>query len=98
MEWHADGGEGEATVLLSLSNQPSERGSLGLVPGSHMHYQPGAEGGVERARELAGNKVAWQAYEAGAPVLIDARTLHCAASNRTAEMRCVAWFIFNQET
>jgi ectoine hydroxylase-related dioxygenase (phytanoyl-CoA dioxygenase family) len=97
MEWHADGGRGEATVLLSLCDEPPERGELGIVPGSHVHYQPGAEGGVELARKLAGSSAVWNAYEAGSPVVIDARTLHCATSNRTTCFRVVAWFIFHQE-
>ena len=38
MEWHADGTRGEATVLLSLADVPTEAGPLGIVPASHLRY------------------------------------------------------------
>jgi ectoine hydroxylase-related dioxygenase (phytanoyl-CoA dioxygenase family) len=39
----------------------------------------------------------WYAYRRGAPVMIDARTLHCAADNSSEALRAVAWFIYNQD-
>jgi hypothetical protein len=96
MEWHADGGEGEATVLMALDDQPAERGALGIVPGSHRFYAGGGdEDGVEAAMEACERRVCWNAYAAGCPVLIDARTLHAAAANESDGSRVVAWFIFN---
>jgi hypothetical protein len=38
----------------------------------------------------------WYAYRAGAPAVLDARTLHCAADNSSDALRAVAWFIYNQ--
>ena len=92
MEWHADGGEGENTCLLSLEDQPPERGALGLIPGSHLLYEPGGE--VSTQIEATGGNAVWFAYEAGAVVSIDARCLHAAADNTSSDMRCVVWYIF----
>jgi ectoine hydroxylase-related dioxygenase (phytanoyl-CoA dioxygenase family) len=39
----------------------------------------------------------WYSYRRGAPLLIDARTLHCAADNESEALRAVAWFIYNQD-
>jgi hypothetical protein len=48
MEWHADGGAGEATVLLSLADVADAQGALGIVPASHTRYntQKAAAGGA----------------------------------------------------
>ncbi len=99
MEWHADGGVGEATVLMSLEDVPAARGALGLVPGSHAFYDADAcgEDGVARALGACSGRVVWNAYRAGCPVLFDARTLHAAADNTTDELRCVAWYIYNAD-
>lgn len=41
MEWHSDGNQGEATVLMSISDIPSSMGCLRIVPGSHRDYVDG---------------------------------------------------------
>ena len=38
MEWHADGVGGEATVLMALDDVATDKGPLGIVPGSHAAY------------------------------------------------------------
>lgn len=40
MEWHADGTDGEATVLVSLADVSADLGCLGMIPGSHAEYNP----------------------------------------------------------
>jgi len=108
MELHADGGVGEATVLLSLACVPQEVGGLALVPGSHSAYSTDA---TQEAQEqddtlLPGQQarrraLTWHCYRPGDALVIDARTLHGASDNTSeSAWRCVAWFIFNyvQET
>jgi ectoine hydroxylase-related dioxygenase (phytanoyl-CoA dioxygenase family) len=41
MEWHSDGAEGEATVLMAVEDVNEEVGSVRVVPGSHLLYVPG---------------------------------------------------------
>jgi ectoine hydroxylase-related dioxygenase (phytanoyl-CoA dioxygenase family) len=41
MEWHSDGAEGEATVLMAVEDVNESMGSLRVVPGSHLMYVPG---------------------------------------------------------
>jgi hypothetical protein len=41
MEWHSDGGEGEATVLLSLTGIAADMGAVRVMPGSHKDYVEG---------------------------------------------------------
>ena len=41
MEWHSDGAEGEATVLMSLSDLLVTQGVLHVIPFSHKEYIPG---------------------------------------------------------
>ena len=41
MEWHSDGGKGEATVLMSLEDLKVEMGQLRVVPTSHQKYVDG---------------------------------------------------------
>ncbi len=41
MEWHSDGAEGEATILLGLQDVAPEQGSLRVIPGSHLRYVEG---------------------------------------------------------
>lgn len=95
MEWHADGGlPGEFTVLLALADVAPEQGELGLVPGSHASFAPGEGPAAALAAYPAR---AWYAYRAGQPVVVDGGTLHAAADNATAAMRCVAWLIFTAE-
>jgi hypothetical protein len=103
MELHADGGVGEATVLLSLAYVPQEVGGLALVPGSHSAYSTDA---TQEAQELdetlspgqqaRRRALAWHCYRPGDALVIDARTLHGASDNTSeSTWRCVAWFIFN---
>lgn len=62
MELHADGGRGEATVLLSLAHVPHHVGALALVPGSHDAYSTDATrqaedaSGGEHEQEPAGEE------------------------------------------
>jgi ectoine hydroxylase-related dioxygenase (phytanoyl-CoA dioxygenase family) len=93
MEWHSDGGEGENTVLLSLEDQPAERGALGFIPGSHVMYEPGQD--VAEQRKATGRNALWFPYEAGSAAVIDARVLHAAADNTSAQQRAVVWYIYN---
>ena len=39
----------------------------------------------------------WYAYRRGMPALIDARTLHAAADNRSGALRAVVWLIYTQD-
>lgn len=94
MEWHADGGSEEATVLMSLADVPAAQGALGVVPRSHVAYVEGQDPAV--VLENLPERV-WHAYKAGCPVVVDARTLHAAADNMTEQLRCVVWMIFNAE-
>lgn len=41
MQWHSDGAQGEATMLLSLDGIDDDMGCLKIVPGSHRKYVPG---------------------------------------------------------
>lgn len=41
MQWHSDGAEGEATILLSLEGIDEDMGVLKVVPRSYMEYVPG---------------------------------------------------------
>lgn len=45
---HADGTDGEATVLVTLEDVPTSLGCLGVIPGSHAEYS------TEKARVCAG--------------------------------------------
>ena len=99
-------GQGDATVLLSLEDVPVERGALGLAPGSHAHYGLDKASAAasdsepvldDAARAAAWPRIAWYAYRAGCPCVIDARTLHAASDNRTAGLRAVAWYIYSAD-
>ncbi|GMH42319.1 hypothetical protein BSKO_10238 [Bryopsis sp. KO-2023] len=100
MEWHSDGVEGEMTILMSLTEISEEQGCLGVVPCSHKKYcSEKAEGGAEEAQQRVvdeGPRV-WYAYRPGVPMLIDARTLHCARDNRSDRFRVLLWWIYNSE-
>lgn len=41
MQWHSDGAQGEATMLLSLDSIDDNMGCLKVVPGSHRKYVRG---------------------------------------------------------
>ena len=108
MELHADGGEGEATVLLSLQPVPREVGALALVPGTHVAYTThgacvdGEDGDGGEQQEKRPD-ITWHSYEPGDAVVLDARTLHGAsddvsprgdAGEKACIARAVLWFIY----
>jgi ectoine hydroxylase-related dioxygenase (phytanoyl-CoA dioxygenase family) len=102
MEWHSDGGEGACTVLLSLQDVSDEQGCVGVKPRSHLRYSPGkdmydADATYTNVLTTTANteEEVWHGYKAGAPLLIDARTLHCARENSSDKFRVVLWFIFD---
>ncbi len=41
MEWHSDGAQGEATVLMSVEDVDEALGALRVIPKSHLLYVPG---------------------------------------------------------
>lgn len=41
MQWHSDGADGEATMLLSFDGITEDMGVLKLVPRSYMEYVTG---------------------------------------------------------
>lgn len=41
MQWHSDGADGEATMLLSFDGITEDMGVLKLVPRSYMEYVSG---------------------------------------------------------
>ncbi len=41
MQWHSDGADGEATMLLSFDGISEDMGVLKLVPRSYMEYVDG---------------------------------------------------------
>jgi hypothetical protein len=111
MELHADGGEGEATVLLALRDVPREVGALALVPGTHVAYTThGAcvdgedcDGDVEQQKR---RPITWHCYAPGDAVVLDARTLHGASDDVSPRentgtagiARAVVWFIYQPGT
>eukprot|EP01034_Spumella_vulgaris_P023630 gene23630-29869_t len=98
MEWHSDGAEGEATVLMAVSDVDEAMGSLRVIPGSHLLYVPGVghEESVlkSKAKWLAEHQVVY-GYRAGQPMMIDARTLHSVSRNSSDKWRLVIWFIYD---
>lgn len=94
MEWHSDGSEGECTVLLSLANIQRETGALCVVPKSHKEYVLGVGHEMIDASEMNGRQLLYH-YEAGVPLIIDARTLHRVTDNFSSTWRFVIWFIFD---
>ena len=65
--------------------------------------QGGADGNCDEGSAETGDAAEargaalWYPYRAGVPAVIDARTLHCAADNTSAEFRFVLWWIYNPE-
>jgi hypothetical protein len=99
MEWHSDGGRGEATVLLALEDVQREQGCLRLVPASHSQMYVDGTGHEEdglntNLTQLAAAQTEY-CYRAGQPCLFDARTLHSVAPNESDTWRCVVWYIFD---
>ena len=96
MEWHRDGQEGECTVLVSLRDVEGDQGELGVIPKSHA----GAVADKAEDEEVAAGGEAeraavWYAYEAGRPMVIDARTQHSVRDNTSETTRCILWYIYN---
>lgn len=50
MQWHSDGADGEATMLLSFDGIDEDMGVLKLVPRSYMEYVSGV--GYDEVRLL----------------------------------------------
>lgn len=92
LEWHADGREGECTVIMSLDDIGRNKGRLGVVRKSHLMLdRDGSEDFdrdlmevVERAQATEAEEgegeggVVWYAYRKGCPIVFDARTVHAA--------------------
>ena len=108
MELHADGGEGEATVLLALRDVPREVGALALVPGTHVAYTThgasvdGKDGDAD-VQQKQRQDITWHCYAPGDAVVLDARTLHGASDDvspreskgsKAGIARAVCWFIY----
>jgi hypothetical protein len=83
LEWHADGREGECTVIMSVDDLPPAMGALLLILGSHeaLDRETSEDFDAEIlevvAREERDKKVVY-AYRRGQPIVFDARTLHAA--------------------
>lgn len=98
MEWHSDGAQGEATILLGLESVAPNQGCLRVVPGSHLQYVDGTghdESTLKQNNEKLERYKVNYAYRAGQPMIIDARTLHSVDNNVSDNWRVVNWFIFD---
>ena len=94
MEWHSDGSAGECTMLMSLHDISPTTGSLCISPASHLEYKLG-KGHTSIDCEAHDRRMLISPYQSGAPVIIDARTLHKVTPNYSARWRFVVWFIFD---
>jgi ectoine hydroxylase-related dioxygenase (phytanoyl-CoA dioxygenase family) len=98
MQWHSDGADGEATMLLSFDGIDEDMGVLKLVPRSYMEYVSGVgydEALVEsRIIELE-RRASKYCYQSGNPVIFDARTMHGVENNVSDKWRVVCWFIID---
>lgn len=94
MEWHSDGAAGEYTVLLSLSTNSDDMGSLGIVPQSFLEYRP-LLGHEQIDSNLMNSRCIRYSYEEKATVFLDARTLHSVAPNVSDRWRFIVWFIYD---
>ena len=94
LEWHADGREGECTVIMSLDDIPVSMGTLQVIRKSHVMLDRDtsedfdadilAAVGREEKKE-GGDGVVSYAYRAGQPIVFDARTLHAAGGSSAVE-------------
>jgi len=97
LEWHADGREGECTVIMSVEDIGGGKGRLGVVRKSHLmldrdeceDFDRELLEVVERAEAeeeggMEGGMV-WYAYRKGQPIVFDARTVHAAEGSKGEE-------------
>lgn len=70
MEWHSDGGAGENTCLMTLSDLLPEQGVLRISPKSHTRYKDGV--GHENIDVTTASLGSLDhCYQAGEPIIID---------------------------
>jgi len=89
LEWHADGREGECTVIMSVEDIGGRKGRLGVVRKSHLMLDRNESEDfdqellevVEREGGREGGMV-WYAYRKGQPIVFDARTVHAAEGSK----------------
>eukprot|EP01004_Peranema_trichophorum_P007720 NODE_6494_length_879_cov_26.149471_g5899_i0.p1 GENE.NODE_6494_length_879_cov_26.149471_g5899_i0~~NODE_6494_length_879_cov_26.149471_g5899_i0.p1 ORF type:complete len:255 (+),score=49.09 NODE_6494_length_879_cov_26.149471_g5899_i0:52-765(+) len=96
LEWHADGYEGECTVIMSLDDVEMDQGPLGLVCGSHLAYDRSeVEDFDDEIQKIVSTcPITWYPYRAGVPVIFDGRTLHSAKPNLSDKFRVIFWWIY----
>lgn len=100
LEWHADGREGECTVIMSLEDIDPELGTLGIILGSHLMLdRDTSEDFDEKILQVVARETkakATYAYRSGQPICFDARTIHAAeGSKSTDRYRVILWWIYN---
>lgn len=101
LEWHADGREGECTMIMALEDVESEQGRLGVVLGSHIAIDRNTsedfDADILKVVETSEPSTLYYPYRRAQPILFDARTLHAAEDNKSGKRRLIGWWIFSRE-
>jgi hypothetical protein len=97
LEWHADGLEGECTVIMALEDVEPEKGRLGVILGSHEMIDRHAcdDFDEEVARVAERESKVYYPYRGLAPIVFDARLLHSAEDSKKESWRVILWWIYN---